>query len=61
MLRRVLVLGGIATAHVAATQAKAKVHPCVAGLQALFASLGVGLDVFDLVEVLTLGHTPGLL
>jgi hypothetical protein len=54
VLGGVLVLGRIATTHVAADQALAQVHPRLAHLQALLAPFGAWLDVVDLVEVRTL-------
>src|SRR5438270_11284383 len=53
MLRGVLVLGGITAAHLPADQAKAQMHPGVAGLQALFAAALVSAGEFDLIHVLT--------
>ena len=41
VLRRVLVLGGIAAADVSAGQAEAQVDPAVAALQALLATFAV--------------------
>ena len=35
----------------AADQAHAEMYPAVAGLEAFFASSGVGADVFNLVEM----------
>ncbi len=43
VLGGVLVFGGVTAADVAAFQAKAEVEPLVAGLEAFFAALGVGL------------------
>jgi hypothetical protein len=49
--RGVLVLGGIAAAHVPAFQAHAQVDPGVAGLHAVFTNVLVGSGDADLVEV----------
>ena len=54
VLRCVLVLRTVATAYVATVKAHAKVDPCVAYLQAIFAPLCTWLDVADGVEVCTL-------
>jgi hypothetical protein len=51
VLRRVLVLRGVAAAHVTTGETKPQVDPRVARLQALLAPLGVGFDVVDLIEV----------
>ena len=51
MLRRVFVLGRIATADIAARQAKAKVDPLVPHRDALFAAGGFRLDFVRLGEV----------
>jgi hypothetical protein len=48
MLGGMLVFGRIAAADVAAFAANAEMHPSVAHLKALFAALGLWLDVFDL-------------
>ncbi len=53
VLRRVLVLGGVATADVAACQAEPELHPPVPSRQALFAALGVGRNRPDLLDVRT--------
>src|SRR5437016_5061949 len=53
VLRRMLVLGGIATADVAARQAEPEMHPLVPGLQAFFAALRVGRNRPDLRDVRT--------
>jgi hypothetical protein len=51
MFGGVLVLGGIATAHMAAFEADAQVHPCIANAQAILATIGRGLYVLNLVEM----------
>ncbi len=51
MLGRVLVLRGIAAANVSTNQAFAEMNPGVSGLQTLFAAIGTGCDLFDLVEM----------
>jgi hypothetical protein len=51
VLGGVFVLGRIAAADVAATQAQAKMDPSIAHLQALFAAVRVGLYVFNLIEM----------
>jgi len=56
MFGRVLVFGGVAAAHVPADHAKAKVNPLVARLQALFAAVGVGPNILDLIEMGTVVH-----
>jgi hypothetical protein len=48
MLGCVLVFRGIATADVTAFPANTEMYPGVAHLEALFAALTVGFDVFDL-------------
>ena len=53
VLRRVLVRRRIATSDVAATKAKAQVHPLAAGLEALLATLSMRLYVLNLVQVRT--------
>src|SRR5579863_2262299 len=53
VLGRVLVLRGIATAHVAADQAHPQMNPRVSGLQTFFATVGAGLYVFDFLHVRT--------
>jgi hypothetical protein len=45
----VLALRLVAAAHVPAGDTQAQVDPTIAGLQALFAAIGVGLDVANLV------------
>jgi hypothetical protein len=47
----VLVLGRIAATDVAATQAQAQVDPSIAHLQALFAAVGVGFYLVNLIQV----------
>src|SRR5689334_12239440 len=51
MFCRVLVLGRIAAADVSAAQAQAQVDPSIAHLQALFAAIGVGLYLVNLIQV----------
>ena len=51
MFGGVLVLGGIATAHMATFKASAQVHPCIANAQAILATTGGGLYVTNLVQV----------
>src|SRR5438105_14358739 len=52
-----LVLGGIAAAHVAAGKAQPQFDPGVAGLDAIFALALTGAGDFDLVEMVALaGH-----
>jgi hypothetical protein len=51
MLRRVFVLGGIATTYVAALQTEAQVHPGVPDLDAVLANVFVGAREFNLVEM----------
>jgi hypothetical protein len=45
----VLVFGAVAASHVAATQAKTKVHPTVPHLEALFATPRMRLNLSDLI------------
>src|ERR1700678_2196119 len=47
----VLVLGGVATAHVAADQAQTQVDPRVAKFDALLANVRLGGSYFDLIKV----------
>src|SRR5690348_845187 len=56
MLCRVLVLGRIAAAHVAAFEAQPQMHPCVMHLHALFANVLVGTREFDLIEMFARSH-----
>jgi hypothetical protein len=51
MLRGVLVLGRIATAHVSANQAQAQVDPRVAGLNTFLTDMRGGTSEFELVEM----------
>src|SRR5438552_18200058 len=53
VFRRVLVLGGVATADVAARQAEPEMHPPVPGRQALRAALRAGRNRPDLLDVRT--------
>ena len=56
VLGRMLVLGGIAAADVSAVKAETKMNPCVAHLQALFATLGVRFDWLEVLYVLATVH-----
>src|SRR5437016_4605549 len=47
----VLVLGGIAAAHVAAFQTHSQMHPAIADLDAIFAHVFCGRGEFHLVEM----------
>jgi hypothetical protein len=51
VLGRMLVLGRIAAAHLAAGQAQAQMNPGVANLEALLASAFIGVFDFDLIEM----------
>jgi hypothetical protein len=51
VLRRVFVLGRIATTHVPACQAQPKMYPSVTHFHALFAHVLAGLLYFDLIEM----------
>ena len=51
VLRGVLVLGGIAAAHVTARQARPQFHPPITARQAFFAALGSWRHWSDLVNV----------
>jgi hypothetical protein len=51
VFRRMLVLGRIAAADVAAIQAEAQMDPSIARLQALFAAVGVGFYFVNLIQV----------
>src|SRR5579863_8096822 len=51
MFCRVLVLGRIAAADVAATKAQAQMDPSIAHFQALFAAVRVGLYFVNLIQV----------
>ena len=53
MLRGVLVLGGIAAAHMAAAQTETKMHPTVACLQTLLTTLRVRRDGSNLIKMRT--------
>jgi hypothetical protein len=55
MFRGVLVLGGVAAAHVAAFAAETQVNPAVAHLQAFFAALGMRVNIPNVAEVRTDG------
>jgi hypothetical protein len=58
MFGGVFIFRGVAAAYVSADQTHAEVDPTVAGFEALFAALGMGMDVLDLIEVGTCGsHT----
>ena len=54
VLRRVFVGGAVAAADVAADEAHAEVDPSATDFETVFAALGGGLHVLDLVEVMTL-------
>jgi hypothetical protein len=56
VLGGVLVLGGVATANVAAFAANTEMHPGVAHFEALFAALAVRLHVLDL-DLMRAGFT----
>jgi hypothetical protein len=58
VLRGMSVLRLVAAADVAAAQAEPKVNPVISELQALLASLTVGRDVSDLVQVRALDGHP---
>jgi len=61
MLGGVFVLRGVAAANVTATQAQTQMHPTVAHFEAFFASLGLGFNFLNLIEVgAGIGHA-GLL
>ncbi len=51
VLCRVLVLGGVTAADVAAGEAESQMNPAVAHLETLFATAGGRLYLPDLVEV----------
>ena len=51
---RVLVFGGIATAHVSTDEAFTELHPAIAGLQTLFTPLRARRDLSNLVKMCTL-------
>jgi hypothetical protein len=55
MLGGVFVLGGIATAHLAAYHAQAQVNPGVADFDAFFADMFIGGFDLDLIQMLALG------
>src|SRR5215470_3602729 len=52
MLRRVLVLRGIATADMSAFQAQAQMYPAVTYFEALFAALRMRLHSFRVLNML---------
>jgi hypothetical protein len=56
MFGRVLVFGRVAATDVPANHAQPKVHPSVSHLQALFAALGVRLDILDLIQMTAFTH-----
>jgi hypothetical protein len=56
MFRRVRVLRVVAAADVPAGEAQAKVHPVIAGLQAVLASVGARSHFADLIEMGACGH-----
>jgi len=51
MAARMLVLGGIATAHLAVSHAHSQMHPGVAQLETLLAARRQWRDVVDLIKV----------
>src|SRR5260370_21984929 len=51
MFRRVFVFRGIATAHVAALQAEAQMHPRIPCFHAILATVFVGACEFNLIEM----------
>jgi hypothetical protein len=51
MFCRMLVLGRITAADVAAAQAQSQVDPSIAHLETLFAAFGVRLYVLNLIQV----------
>ena len=53
MFRGVFILGRITTADVAATHAEPQVHPGVANFQAIFTTIGTGLNFLNLIEMCT--------
>ncbi len=59
MFRRVLILRGIATAHVTALHAEPEVDPLIAHFQAFLASPRVGVNVMYLLSVRALLHVGG--
>src|SRR5271157_1403620 len=57
----VLVLRGIAAAHIAAFKAQSQMHPGVAELDAIFADVHLGVLDFDLIEMCAgFGHNAPL-
>jgi precorrin-6B methylase 1 len=56
MFGGVLVFGGVTTTHLSARKAQTKVHPGVASLQALLATVGFLRNLVDLVQVGASGH-----
>jgi hypothetical protein len=57
VLRRVLVLRGIAASHVAANLAQSQMHPGVAHFEALFAAVRFWLQVANLIGMrASVGH-----
>jgi hypothetical protein len=53
VLRGMFILGGVATAHVPASQAQPQVHPRIPHLHTLFTNMLVGLLDLDLIEMRT--------
>jgi hypothetical protein len=53
MLRRVLVLGTVATPHVPARKTQPQMNPIVSHLQALLATVAAWLDVANCIKVAT--------
>src|SRR4029077_1589989 len=58
MFGRMLVLRRVTAADVPADHAQAQVHPPVAHLQTLFATLRVRLDLGDLIQMRAVRHFP---
>jgi len=56
MLRRVLVLGGIAAADVPALKTGAQMHPCIADRNTFVADVYLGREIFAVCKVLAKGH-----
>jgi len=51
MLRRMLVLGRVATANVSTNEAKTQVNPSVARFGTVLAHMFIGFSDFDLIKV----------
>jgi len=54
MFGGVLVLGGIAAAHVPTLEAQAQVYPCISNSQTILTTIRAGRDVAYFVEMRTL-------